>query len=200
MRASRANVAGLHDTATIDRNATRGKFARLRLRALARRIEHDGVETVELGRDQRILEQVAALRRHGLEPGRSSAARLSAASAASSSSTARTRAFSASRSANGPTPANRSATLLAPAQVASTSRASTASPSAVACRKAAGGRRHGRRADAQRRRARLRDQFAMARQPREVVLRGDARQRRGQARRSAAPSRARRCRGRHRSR
>ena len=47
-----------------------------------------------------------------------------------------------------------------------------------------GGRQDdGRGAHLQRRRARLRDQLAMARQPRKVLLRGDARQRRGQGRR-----------------
>ena len=61
MRASRANVAGLQDTATT--------VAHLRARqarapapgALARRIEHHGVEALELGRHQRAAEQVARL-------------------------------------------------------------------------------------------------------------------------------------------
>ena len=47
----------------------------------------------------------------GFRPEAVSAARLSAAMAASSSSAANTRAFAASRSANGPTPQNRSATV-----------------------------------------------------------------------------------------
>ena len=59
--------------------------------------------------------------------------------APSSASAATTRARSASRSANGPTPAKRSATAFAAPAWASTSRARVASPSSVACRNAPGG-------------------------------------------------------------
>ena len=55
---------------------------------------------------------------------------------------------------------------------------------------------HNRFADAQCRRARQRNQFAMARQPRQIVLGGDARQRASSAPAPAGPNRARRRRGR----
>ena len=66
-------------------------------------------------------------------------ARRTASTASASLSIAVTRARSARRNANGPTPQNRSATVLASAQWLSTSLASAISPACVACRKAPGG-------------------------------------------------------------
>ena len=59
--------------------------------------------------------------------------------AAASESKAAIRARSARRSANGPTPQNRSATILALPTWPATSRARVCSPAAVACRKTPGG-------------------------------------------------------------
>ena len=50
-----------------NRNAAGGERSRLGVRALARRIEYDGIEAVELRRNERILEQIAALGGDGLE-------------------------------------------------------------------------------------------------------------------------------------
>ena len=86
-----------------------------------------------------------------------------------------TRARSASRSANGPTPQNRSATVLAPSQCATTSRAKAASPAAVACRKAPGGRTTRGAAHPQRRRRALRDDLAVASEARQAAAFGDLR-------------------------
>ena len=61
MRASRAKVAALHDTATTSGTFEAGKLARLRLGALARRIEHDRVEALQLLRHERAAEQIARL-------------------------------------------------------------------------------------------------------------------------------------------
>ena len=69
-----------------------------------------------------------------------SAACLSAAMAPASASKALIRARSASRSANGPTPQNRSATILASPMCCRTSRAKVCSPAAVACRNEPGGK------------------------------------------------------------
>ena len=66
-------------------------------------------------------------------------ARSSANIAAPSDSTAWTVAFSASRSASVPTPAKRSATILALPTAAVTSPPSASSPAIVACRKPPGG-------------------------------------------------------------
>ena len=62
MRASRAKVAALHETAIDERHLRGGELARLRLGALARRIEHDGVECVAARPAERPAEQVARLR------------------------------------------------------------------------------------------------------------------------------------------
>jgi len=50
-------------------NAGCCKLARLRLRALPRRIEHDCLERFEFAAPQRIAKQITLLRRNGLEPG-----------------------------------------------------------------------------------------------------------------------------------
>ena len=132
------------------------------------------------------LEQVAAFGRDRLEPGRGRGGALERSDRRLRRCRRRERArVSASRSANGPTPANRSAIFLASAHAASTSRAKTASPATVACRNAAGGKsrspcRCARSAPA------LRHHFAMAGQPREVALLRDLRQRRGERRREGA--------------
>ena len=76
MRASRAKVAALHDTATTVGTCACGELARLRLGALARRIEHHGIEPLELGRHERPAEQVARLiASTGFSPGVACAAR-----------------------------------------------------------------------------------------------------------------------------
>ena len=123
-----------------DRHAARGELARLRLRALARRIEHDGVEVVELRRTKRILEQIAPLDLDRLEAGGGRGGALERGErrfVVVDRGDARAVRRAAART--GRCRQNRSATFLAPAQAASTSRASAASPSAVACRNAAGG-------------------------------------------------------------
>ena len=63
----------------------------------------------------------------------------SAVTAPASLSNAAMRARVASRSANGPTPQNRSAMCFAPLQCSNTSAASASSPAAVACRNEPGG-------------------------------------------------------------
>src|ERR1700730_17643078 len=109
-----------------DRDAALGEFAHLRLRALARRIEHHRVEAIEFLGDERTAEQVAPLRHDrllgarggggagasgggnsspraptiGLRPPVAAPARRSASMAPASLSAAMTRARSASRSAN----------------------------------------------------------------------------------------------------
>ena len=70
MRASRASVAGLHETATTFANARPGDRLGLRFGAGGRRVEDDRAEPVELGRRQRTDEEVAAERRHRLEAAR----------------------------------------------------------------------------------------------------------------------------------
>ena len=69
MRASRAKVAALQDTATTSGILLARELAGLRLRALARRIEHDGVEVAQLLRHQRAAEQVADLGLDRLQSG-----------------------------------------------------------------------------------------------------------------------------------
>ena len=64
---SRANVVALHETMATRLRLGRGKLARLRLCAGARRIDHGGVERFSSSR-QRTAEQVALFRGHGLEP------------------------------------------------------------------------------------------------------------------------------------
>ena len=116
-------------------------------------------------------------------------------------SAAVTRARSASRSANGPTPANRSAIVCRPRRNApATSAASAASPAAVACRKPPGGSATRARPMVTVGAARCAtiSPWRVSRASR--CLLGDARQRRGRAPPSAVPSRARRRRGRSRSR
>ena len=161
-----------------DRHLARRELLRLRLRALPRRIEHHGVEVAQFLRHQRAAEQVARLGLDRLQPGRRVAAFCSAATAPASLSKAATRALAASRSANGPTPQNRSAMCLARLQCSTTSAASASSPAAVACRNEPGGSvtcavpmlDHRRRAH--------QHQFAVTGQPRQPMLLGDARQRR----------------------
>ena len=75
----------------------------------------------------------------GFSPDVDVAAFCSAATAPASLSKAATRAFAASRSANGPTPQNRSAMCLARLQCSDTSAASVSSPATVACRNEPGG-------------------------------------------------------------
>ena len=189
--ASRAKVAGLHDTATITGTRAGRELARLRLGALARRIEHhrlDARRAPAARADGGTGRAPAAA--IGLRPG-AAAARLSAAIAGSSVSTAVTRARSASRSANGPTPANRSAIALRACRHARRpgARARPRLP-AVACRNAPGGSASGRPADADRRRGALDDQLAVAGEARKPVRLGEARRarravRRGQRSRAA---------------
>ena len=137
---SRANVAGLHDTATMT-----GTPLAASSRACACAPCRGGSNTTASKRLSSVassgfLNRSRRSAATGLSPVAVAAARSSAATAASSASTASTRARAASRSAKGPTPANRSATFFVPAHELSTRRDSSASPSAVACKNAAGGR------------------------------------------------------------
>ena len=145
--------------------------------ALARRIEHHRPAAGKLGRHQRAAEQVARFRLDRLEARRTSA-RASAEIASASVSKAMTRARSASRKANVPTPQNRSATNRASPTASVTSRARISSASAVACRKLPGGsatRARPIRIDGS---CELRHQVAVAGDARELFLGADPRQRR----------------------
>ena len=191
----------LHDTAMTSGTLLFASSRACASRALARRIEHHGVERDQLLGHQRTAEQVARRRaRPASVPMRPSPPAAMRATAAASRSNAATRARSASRSANGPTPQNRSATVFALPVCASTSSASAASPAAVACRNAAGRQRHAWRGPSS---------PSAAHAARPVRHGGSAAPAGALARRAPAPpcaprsarrSRARRCRGRLRSR
>jgi hypothetical protein len=139
MRASRAKVVGLHETAT-----TVGTDEPASARACASAPWRGGSKTtvpkdLSSGATNGCRNRSRATATTGFSPSVVSAARLSAAMASLSLSAAVTRARSASLSANGPTPANRSAMLSFDSQFSATRRANVASPAAVGCRKFPGG-------------------------------------------------------------
>ncbi len=139
MRASRAKVAGLHDTATITGTllwASSRACASAPWRGGSNTTQSNGVSSTGTnGRRKRSRTRAST----GFRPEVVAAARCRALTAAWSLSAAVTRARSARRNANGPTPANRSAIDLALPQCSVTSFANSASPAAVACRNAPGG-------------------------------------------------------------
>ena len=200
MRASRAKVAGLHDTAT-----TTGTADAASARACASAPWRGGSNTTQSngfssaassGRRNRSRASTAT----GFRPCVVSAARLSAAIASLSLSTAVMRARSASRSANGPTPANRSAILLGLAAMLQHQRRQRGFAGRGRLQEGARRQRDPRAAHRHGRRRALHDDLAMAREPRQPVLRRRRAPAPWSPPSSAVPSRARRHRGRSRSR
>ena len=177
MRASRANVAGLHDTAT-----TVGTADAASARACASAPWRGGSNTTTSngfssaaasGRRNRSRASIAT----GFRPCVVSAARLSAATASLSVSTAVMRARSASRSANGPTPANRSAIRVGLAAMLQHQRRQCGLAGRGRLQERPRRERYARAAHGYGGRRALHDDLAMARETRQLVLGGDARQR-----------------------
>ena len=199
MRASRAKVVGLQDTATTIGTADADERARLRLRTLAWRIEYDGVESFELNGFEGTAEEVALLRRDRLEPLRCCRGALQARDRIgvvvgrgdpdAFGKAQRERSDAAEQVRH-----RARALAMRRHQPRQRGFARRRRLQEGACRQ-----RNPGAADTQCRRPLLRDDLAVAGEPREVAAFGDLREPQPWKRPSAALSRARRRRGRRRS-